>query len=114
MDPHPLLARRQSLRQPVLDLASIQRFALEVRQRHGGGALEGSSGKRQCVSQGIAALVPDEVQPDDVVYGDNDLAKCEAVLLLRGGSEYGPLSARARAQEFKPVAARHNATLWER
>jgi hypothetical protein len=99
---------------PVLDLASIQQFALATRQRHGGGAVDGASGRRRCVSQGIAALIPDNVQPDDVVYADTDLAKCHTVLLLRGGSEYGPLSARAKAQDFNPVAARHNASLWER
>jgi hypothetical protein len=99
---------------PVLDLASIQQFALELRRDRRGGALDGAAGKRQCVSQGIAALIPDHVQPDDVVYVDTDLAKCHTVMLLQGGSEYGPLSARARAQEFKPIAARHHASLWER
>jgi hypothetical protein len=99
---------------PVVSIPSIQQFALEMRQNYAHGALDGSSAKSQCVSQGIAALIPNDVQPDELFYADSDLAKCRTVLLLRGGSEYGPLSARAEAQGFKPVATRYNASLWVR
>jgi hypothetical protein len=99
---------------PVVSIPSVKQFALEVRQNYARGALDGISAKSQCVSQGIAALIPNDVQPDEVVYADRDLAKCRTVLLLRGGSEYGPLSAGAEAHEFKPVATRHNASLWVR
>jgi hypothetical protein len=97
---------------PVVDLPSVTRFALEVRQKYAHGSLDSISAESQCVSQGIAALIPNEVQPDEVVYADSDLAKCRTLLLLRGGSEYGPLSARAEADGLKPVATHQTAMLW--
>jgi hypothetical protein len=99
---------------PVVSIPSIRQFALEVRQNYAQGALDGVSGQSQCVSQGMAALIPNDVQPDEVVYADSDLAKCRTLLLIHGGSEYGRLSARAEARELKPVATRHNASLWAR
>jgi hypothetical protein len=99
---------------PVVSIPSIRQFALEMRQNYADGRLDGTSARSQCVSQGIAALMPNDVQADEVVYANSDLAKCRSVLLLRGTSEYGSLSARAEAHEFKPVATRHNAALWVR
>ena len=99
---------------PVVDLPSVERFALETRQNYARGALDGTSARTQCVSQGVAALIPNAVQPGEAVYVDSDLAHCRTLLLLNGGSEYGPLSARADAHQLKPVATRHNASFWVR
>jgi hypothetical protein len=99
---------------PVVDLPSVEQFALETRQNYARGALDGTSARTQCVSQGVAALIPNAVQPGEAVYVDSDLAHCRTLLLLNGGSEYGPLSARADAHQLKPVATRHNASFWVR
>lgn len=99
---------------PVVSIPSIRHFALEVREKDERAVLDGRSGKRQCVTQAIAALMPDEVEAAEVVYHYSNLAKCRSVLLLRGSSEYESLRARAEAQTFKPVATRDNATLWAR
>lgn len=99
---------------PVVSIPSIKEFALAVRQDYPHGALDGVSVKSQCVSQAVAAIIPNDVQPDEVVHADRDLAKCRTVLLLRGGSEYRHLSAGAKAYEFKPVATRHNVEVWVR
>jgi hypothetical protein len=99
---------------PVVSISSLQRFVREVRQNHAHGSLDGTSAQSQCVGQGIAALVPNDVQPDEVVYADGNLDKCRAVLLLRGGSQDGPVRAQAEVHDFKPVATRHNVELWVR
>jgi hypothetical protein len=61
---------------------------------------------------GIAALIPNELDPDEVLEADSDLTTCRTVLLLREDMHYGPLSDRARAENFKAAGARYNAELW--
>jgi hypothetical protein len=97
---------------PVVSIASIRQFGLEVREKYAQDGLGRTSGKSQCVAQAIAALMPNDIEAHDVVYADSDLAKCRTVLLLRGSSEYASLSARAEARGFKPAATRHDAALW--
>jgi hypothetical protein len=99
---------------PVVSISSLQQFVRKARQNHAQGGLDGTSAQRQCVSAGIAALVPDDVQPDEVVYADGNLDKCTAVLLLRGGSQDGPVREQAEVYGFKPVATSHNASFWVR
>jgi len=99
---------------PVIGTASTVRFVMKARRHHADSALQHNSAQRQCASQGIAALVPNNVRADEVLYADSDLAKCHTVFLLRGSDEYGPLSARAKSEGFKEVAARDNASLWVR
>jgi hypothetical protein len=101
---------------PVVSIPSMKEFALGVRQNYSHDALDGISVESQCVSQGVAALIPNDVKFDEVVYAENpisDLAKCRTVLLFRGEQD-GYLRARAEAQAFKPVATRHNVELWLR
>src|SRR5262249_10331191 len=86
---------------PVVSIPSMKEFALGVRQNYSHGAPEGVSVESQCVSQGVAALIPNDVKVDEVVYGINpesDLAKCRTVLLLRD-EQNGDLRVRAEAQE---------------
>ena len=99
---------------PVFSISSLQRFVREARRSNAHGSLDGTSVQSQCVSAAIAALVPNDVQPDEVIYADGNLEKCRAVLLLRGGSQDVPVRAQAEANGFKPIATRHNASLWVR
>jgi hypothetical protein len=99
---------------PVVSISSLQRFVREARRNHTLDSLDGTSAQSQCVSAGIAALVPNDVQPDEVIYADGNLDKCRSVFLLRGGSQDGPVRAQAEAHGFKPIATRYNASLWVR
>jgi hypothetical protein len=99
---------------PTVGIASLQRFVRDARQDHAGGPLDGSAARSQCVSAGIAALVPNDFHPDEVVYADGSLDQCRAVFLLRDGSQDRPVRAQAEEQGFKPIAARYNASLWVR
>jgi hypothetical protein len=98
----------------VVSISSLQRFVREARRNHTLDSLDGTSAQSQCVSAGIAALVPNDVQPDEVIYADGNLDKCRSVFLLRGGSQDGPVRAQAEAHGFKPIATRYNASLWVR
>ena len=99
---------------PTVSIPSLQRFVRDARQSHARGPLEGPAALSQCVSAGIAALIPNDVQPDEVVYADGSMDQCRAVFLLRDGSQDRPVRARAEEQGFKPIAARYNAILWVR
>ena len=103
-----------ALVRPAFSISSLQQFVREARQHHARGSLDGTAAQSQCVAAGIAALVPNDVQPDEVVYADGNLDKCRAVFLLRGGSQDRAVRAQAEAQGFKPVAIRQNASLWVR
>ena len=100
-----------ALRRRVVDLHAIQQFsraALDVARR------DAAARRRACASMGIAALVPNSLQPDEVVDGSRALANCEVVLLLNGDMSYGPLRARAEDDGFHRVLSRYTAELWQR
>jgi hypothetical protein len=97
----------------VVDLRAMQQFSLQVlrtARQDAPGAEQG----RTCVSMGIAALVPNKVQPDDVVDGGRSLAGCKLVLLQNGDMSYPPLRARAEAEWMQLVMSRDTAELWQR
>jgi hypothetical protein len=68
--------------------------------------------QKNCVSIGIAALIPNDVTPNDVLNVSDDLSTCHTLLLMRGDMQYGPLSARAEAEHFEHVASQYNAEVW--
>ena len=61
---------------------------------------------------GIAALIPNDLTPDDVMNADSDVSACGTLLLLRVDMHYEVLSARAQTLGFVRVAERYNAELW--
>jgi hypothetical protein len=98
---------------PVVDTREMRDFVLWARKslapaEDAGGAQQ----HKQCVSQGIAALLPNAIRPDEVLATDSDLRTCQALFLMRGDMYYGGLSTRARVLGFQPVGSRLNAELW--
>jgi hypothetical protein len=78
-------------------------------------AVTGAAGvahPKRCVSQGIAALIPDDVRPDEVLAADSDISRCNALVLMRGEMNYELLRTRAATQRFVRVGSKDNAELW--
>jgi hypothetical protein len=104
---------RWAFERPVVDTGQMRDFVLWA--RHGVTPTEEAGGARQnkqCVSQGIAALVPDAIHPDEVLAADADLQTCQVLFLMRGDMHYAVLSTRAQALGFHPVASRLNSEVW--
>jgi hypothetical protein len=72
---------------PVTNIQAMKDFALWVRKDY---SIEtGDRGlKKQCVSMGIAALIPNDLTPDDVMNADSDVSACGTLLLLRVDMHY--------------------------
>lgn len=100
-----------AFQRPVTDIRGMQDFALWVRKS---AATEdgGPPNQKKCLSQGMAALIPNDIRPDEVLATDADLRMCQHLILMRGEIQYAVLSARGQAVGFERVAARHNAELW--
>jgi hypothetical protein len=99
---------------PAVDIPAMKNFALWTRQNYGTDAVDGVTRGKYCASMGIAALIPNDMQRDELLDGNSDLGECRVVLLLRRDIQYDVLSARATAAKFRPVARRENAELWLR
>ena len=70
------------------------------------------NGKRGCVSQGIAALIPNEIRPDEVLTMGSDLHACQVLFLMRGDFWYAELGTRAKAAGFARMGSKRNAEMW--
>jgi len=91
---------------PIDDMREFARAALAAGRADRGGAL------RTCASLGIAALVPDDLRPREVVDPGSGVAGCDRLLLMRGDMHYVPLRSAAEAAGLAPIAAVENAELW--
>ena len=67
---------------------------------------------KACVSGGIAALVPGNIRPDEVLAPDTDLRACHVLFLMRDDMHYGALTTRAAAAGFARTNAKYNAEMW--
>jgi hypothetical protein len=101
---------QQALTRPIVNIAAMTEFVRSVRANFASPVVE--RGQRQCASMGIAALVPDDFTPEDVIDSSSDISDCRTVLLLRSDMTYIALSAEAKEFGFKQVAQRENAQLW--
>ena len=101
---------QQALTRPIVNIAAMKEMVRWVRASFASSAAEHD--QRQCASMGIAALVPDDLAPEEVIDPASDLSTCRTVLLLRHDMHYSALSAKAEAFGFKRVATRENAELW--
>jgi hypothetical protein len=109
-----------SVTRPVANLASMKQFVPWAIARYGKteggaeGATEGAAtpGANACVSQGIAALMPNRFTPRQVVNPSSDLTKCRPLLLLRADLDYGPLTSNAERIGLMLAGARQNAEMW--
>jgi hypothetical protein len=103
---------RSALERPVVDLREMRNFALWIRANFSPAAGERRTGRLYCASAGIAALIPDNLTPEDLLDPRDDPSECRTILLLRDELYYDLLSGRARAHAFRIVAKRQNAELW--
>ena len=98
---------------PVADIRGMQEFARWARRSLApGDDGRGADRKRVCLSQGIAALIPNDIRPDDVLTWTSDLRPCAVMLLMRGDMYYGELSTRAKAAAFEPTKSQQNVEIW--
>ena len=91
---------------PIADIRGMEKFAQAVT------GAAGVAHPKRCVSQGIAALIPDDVRPDEVLAADSDISRCNALVLMRGEMNYELLRTRAATQRFVRVGSKDNAELW--
>jgi hypothetical protein len=102
-----------AFQRPVEDIRSMQDFVRWARKSLAGNE-EGRwpSGHKGCVSFGIAALIPNDIRPDEVLTTRADLRACDVLFLMRGDVQYGELGTRAKAAGFERTSSKRNAELW--
>ena len=64
------------------------------------------------MSQGIAALIPNDIRPDEVLTWTSDLRPCQVMLLMLGDMYYSELSTRAKAAGFELAKSQQNVEIW--
>jgi hypothetical protein len=101
---------RWAFQRPIVDIRGMQDFVLWTKK--GFAATDLQPNQKQCVSQAIAALVPNAVRPDEIVTPHSDLRRCQILVLLRGEMYYGDLGTRGLAAGFQPMASKGNAEVW--
>ena len=106
------IVAQQAFTRPIVNIAAMTEFVRRVRGNFAPSAPE--PGERQCASTGIAALVPDDLTPEEVIDPGGDISDCRTVLLLRRDLHYDALTAEAKASGFKQIAQRENAEFWIR
>ena len=101
---------RQAVTRPVANIAAMKEFVRWVRASLAPRA--GQPDQRNCASMGIAALLPDDLAPDEVIDPDSDLSVCRTVVLMREDMHYNALRRKAEAVRFRRVATRETAEVW--
>jgi hypothetical protein len=61
---------------------------------------------------GIAALIPDDLAPEDVIDTRNRISACRTLLLLRTDMQYIAVTKAAGAAGFRRAFQLENAELW--
>ena len=102
-----------AFQRPVEDIPSMQDFVRWARKNLAG-TEDGRwpSGRKGCVSFGIAALIPNDIRPDEVLTTRSDLRACDVLFLMRGDVQYSELGTRAKAAGFERTSSRRNAEMW--
>ena len=102
-----------AFQRPVEDIPSLQDFVRWAR-RNLTGTEDGRwpNGHKGCVSFGIAALIPNDIRPDEVLTTRSDLHGCDVLFLMRDDVQYAELSTRAEAEGFVRTSSKRNAEVW--
>jgi hypothetical protein len=101
-----------AFQRPVEDTREMQEFVRWARRSLPAPDPRRPNESKQCVSQGIAALIPNEVRPADVLAPRDGLRACHVLFLMRGDMHYADLSTRAQAAGFERMGSKRNAELW--
>jgi hypothetical protein len=104
---------RLTFQRPLADIRAMQQFVRWARKNLLITEDDPTPNRKKvCVSQGIAALIPNDLRPDDVLTWESDVRACHALFLMKGDLYYAELGTRAKAAGFKPTNAKENAELW--
>jgi hypothetical protein len=103
---------RWAVARPVVDIEGMKKFALRARRSFPAGTADRVPQEKNCVSIGVAALIPNDVQPNEILNGVDDVPACRTLLLMRGDMQYGTVGPRAEADTFRRAAAKDNVELW--
>lgn len=101
-----------AFQRPVEDLRDIQDYLRWTRKSLPGVDAQRPGQGKQCVSQGIAALIPNEIRPDEILTPEADVRRCTVLFLMRGDLHYAELTARAHAAGFERRDSRRTAEIW--
>jgi hypothetical protein len=99
-----------ALARPLVNIPAMKELVRWVRTNFAGSAAE--RGQKQCASMGIAALIPDDFTPEDVIDDRSDISACRTIFLLRRDIHYLALSPKVQALGFRRIATRENAEAW--
>jgi hypothetical protein len=102
-----------AFQRPVEDIPGMQDFVRWARKSLAG-TEDGRwpNGHKGCVSFGIAALIPDDIRPDEVLTTRSGLRACDVIFLMRGDVQYAELSTQARAAGFERTSSKRNVEIW--
>ena len=80
-----------ALTRPIVDLPALARAA------------EAALVSGACVSKGVAALIPEEVAPSQVIDPSSNLTACRTILLFNGDLDYDLLAPKMADRAAGPV-----------
>jgi hypothetical protein len=100
----------QALTRPIVNIAAMRELVLWVRASFAQPAA--GRDQKQCASMGIAALIPDDLRPEEVIDPTSDISTCRTVSLLRHDMHYAALAVKVEASGFKRIATREHAEVW--
>ena len=100
-----------SFERPILDLEELRRFA---RDAHTTFASNGRAAVSSCASIGVAALIPSDLRPEEVLDPAVGVSSCGTALLMVGDMHYGALRTRLEEGRFQKIAERDDVELWIR
>lgn len=72
------------------------------------------NGEQICASLGIAALIPDVLNPEQFITAESSLKPCRQILLLRGDMDYPTLESQATKAGFILRSRSGNAEHWSK
>ena len=100
-----------SFERPILDLENMRRFA---RNAHRTFASNGTYRGLACVSVGVAALIPNDLRPKEIVDLEAGLSECGTVLLMAGDIQSTAIGTELGALRFQRVGEFESVQLWMR
>jgi hypothetical protein len=105
---------RSALERTVVDIGEMRDFALWVKRNFPTERTDRGTGRKYCATAGIAALIPDNLTPEELLGPRGNPSECRTLLMLRDEMDSDVITGRAAAHKFKVVEKRHNAELWFR
>lgn len=100
-----------SFDRPIHDLDDMRQFA---RNAHRSFASTGTGGRLSCASVGVAALIPNDLRPQEVIDPAAGISTCRTVLLMVGDMQSAAVSVQLEALRFQRVSERAALQLWWR